>query len=76
MEDWGIAEFNDKLSYSLGVLLEFLRAFLLFLLVELNGIMFTQKEEICIASCVAPTLSDLSMASCDRAIEACIDNLE
>lgn len=70
IDEVGVVPLQNKIGYSSGGFLELLRAYLQSLMVDFEGSRYIHKDGICIGAVIAPVLSGMFVAKCDKEIES------
>ncbi|XP_077502011.1 uncharacterized protein LOC144113013 [Amblyomma americanum] len=69
----GGTKFQNSSGINVSMFLEMLRFYLKSTFARVDDSYFIQKQGVCIESSLAPVLSDLFLASCDRQLQAKLD---
>ncbi|XP_049524969.1 uncharacterized protein LOC119456673, partial [Dermacentor silvarum] len=75
IDEHGAVPFSNTCGVSVARFLELLSFYLRSTFVEFDNNIYLQKQGVCIGSCIAPVLSDLFLARCDKAISAQLGDL-
>lgn len=70
IDRFGSVAFQNACCVPVDGFLELLSFYLKSTYVQFEGVPHLQKQGVCIGSCIAPVLSDLFLASCDRNLSA------
>lgn len=73
IENGGAVDFQNACGMSINNFLDLLSFYLTATVVRFRDECFIQKNGICIGSCLAPILSEIFLAQCDKRIAACLD---
>lgn len=72
----GIVAFQNECGISASAFLELLEFYLSSTCAEWEGEVYTQKDGICIGSCLAPILSDMFLAIRDKRLQGHLEKLD
>ncbi|XP_065304288.1 uncharacterized protein [Dermacentor albipictus] len=75
IDEHGTVLFSNACGVSVARFLELLSFYLRSTFVQFDNNIYLQKQGVCIGSCIAPILSDLFLARCDKAFAARVGDL-
>ncbi|XP_075750346.1 uncharacterized protein LOC142817169 [Rhipicephalus microplus] len=72
IDSFGVVNYQNAVGISVEGFMELLQYYLRSTFAEWDDHIYLQRQGVCIGSCLAPILSDLFLASRDRAIQNCL----